>query len=173
MLYHFSEDPTIKRFAPRRPLLRPDVEPAVWAIEEWTSPKYFFPRDCPRVCFWPAPTTNRSDYDRFFCYVNARMVTAIEASWLHQLATTQLYRYVLPATGFEPVPNEVGTYISRNRVVPLRVEPLGNLVSELLAGLVELRVCTSLVPLGKTIIASTMDFSLIRMRNAQNWPLNP
>lgn len=169
MLYHFSEDPTIVRFEPRTPVLPPEVEPAVWAIEAWTEPKYFFPRDCPRVCFWPAPTTSREDYERFFQYVDARMVTAIEATWLEQVETTRLYRYVLPVETFEPVPNEPGTYISRQTVVPLRIEPLGNLVNELMAASVELRVCRSLVPLGQTIITSTMDFSLIRMRNAHGW----
>lgn len=173
MLYHFSEDPSIEQFEPRTPLHRPEVEPAVWAIEAWTAPKYLFPRDCPRVCFWPAPTTTPDDYERFYRYVDGRMVTAIEAAWLHRLTQTTLYRYVLPAATFEPLLNEVGTYISRHTVVPLGVEPVGDLMTALVAAPVELRICQSLVPLGLAIIASTMDFSLIRMRNARGWPLNP
>ena len=58
-LYHFSEDPTIERFVPRAPLARPEVEPLVWAIDEWHQPIYFVPRDCPRVCFWPLTSFSR------------------------------------------------------------------------------------------------------------------
>ncbi len=173
MLYHFSEDPTIERFEPRAPLHRPGVEPAVWAIEAWTAPKYFFPRDCPRVCFWPAPTTTPADYEHFFSYVDGRMVTAIEAAWLARLEQTKLYRYILPAATFEPLLDEVGTYISRQTVVPLGVEPVGDLVDALVSAPVELRICRSLVPLGQAVIASTMDFSLIRMRHARGWRLMP
>jgi hypothetical protein len=32
-----------------------------------------------------------------------------------------------------------------------------------------MRVCQSLVPLGKAIRSTSMDFSLVRMRNAQGW----
>ena len=170
MLYHFSEDPTIQRFVPRPPLARPEVEPLVWAVESWTAPKYFFPRDCPRVCFWPAPTTSAADYERFFAYVDARMVTAIEAAWLERLRTTTLYRYLLPADGFETKPDEVGTYISRQTVVPLAVEAIGDLAAALLTARAELRICPTLRSLGRAIIASSLGFSLIRMRNAQDWP---
>jgi len=31
------------------------------------------------------------------------------------------------------------------------------------------RVCQALVPLGKAIRSTSMDFSLVRMRNAQGW----
>ena len=92
-LYHFSEDPTITRFVPRPPLARPEVEPLVWAIDDWHAPVYFLPRDCPRVCFWPLPTTTAEDYARFFATVSGRMVIAIESGWLERLRTTRLYRY--------------------------------------------------------------------------------
>lgn len=170
MLYHFSEDPTIERFVPRAPLARPEIEPLVWAVESWTAPKYYFPRDCPRVCFWPGLDTSPTDYERFWGYVDARMVAAVEAAWLERIQTTTLYRYVLPGEGFETKADEVGTYTSRQTVVPLRVEPVGDLVGALLAARVELRICGSLVRLGQAIIASTLGFSLIRMRNAAGWP---
>ena len=96
------------------------------------------------------------------------MVTAIEAGWMERLRTTTLYRYVLPGEGFETKPDEVGTYISRQTVVPLRVEPVGDLISALVEARAELRICRSLRPLGEAIIASSLDFSLIRMRNAQD-----
>ena len=167
-LYHISEDPTIERFVPRSPLARPEVEPLVWPIDEWHAPMYFVPRDCPRVCGWPLPTTTPEDYERLFAYVNGRMIVAIEARWLERMHTTRLYRYEMPADSFESL-NDAGMYVSRETVVPLRVEPVGDLVAALLAVPVELRVCASLAPLADALIASTLHFSLIRMRNAQGW----
>lgn len=167
-LYHFSEDPTIERFVPRSPLARPEVEPLVWAIDEWHAPIYFMPRECPRVCGWPLPTTTAEDYERFFSYVSSRMIIAIEAGWEARMHTTALYRYVMPADSFESL-NDAGMHVSRETVVPLRVEPVGDLVMALLTARVELRICASLTPLADALIASTLHFSLIRMRNAQGW----
>jgi hypothetical protein len=167
-LYHFSEDPTIERFIPRAPLARPEVEPLVWAIDAWHAPMYFMPRDCPRVCGWPLPTTTPADYERFFAYVAGRMIVAIEAAWLERMHSARLYRYVMPADSFESL-NDAGMYVSREVVTPLRVEPVGDLVAALLAEPVELRICAALTPLADALIASTLHFSLIRMRNAQGW----
>ena len=167
-LYHFSEDPTIERFVPRAPLAHPEVEPLVWAIDEWHAPLYYVPRDCPRVCFWPLPTTTPEDYERFFAYVPARMVIAIEAAWIDRFRTTRLYRYLMPDEPFVPL-DDAWMYVSRETVVPLRVDPLDDLSMQLTGSGVELRVCPSLVPLAHAVVASTLHFSLIRMRNAQGW----
>lgn len=167
-LYHFSEDPTIKRFVPRPPLAHPETEPLVWTIDAWHAPMYFMPRDCPRVCGWPLPTTTPEDHARFFSYVSGRMIVAIEAGWLERLHTTRLYRYVMPAASFESL-QDAGMHVSRETVVPLRVELVGDLVAALLAVPVELRICASLLPLADALIDSTLHFSLIRMRNARGW----
>jgi hypothetical protein len=168
-LYHFSEDPNIKVFVPRPPLARPEVEPLVWAIDEWHQPMYYVPRDCPRVCIWPISTTTPEDQDRFFAYVADRMVVAIEAAWLEPMRTTRLYRYILPGQTFEPLKNDAWMYISRETVTPLRVDTLDDLPRRMVEAGVELRICSSLVPLGKAVIASSLHFSLIRMRNAKGW----
>jgi hypothetical protein len=167
-LYHFSEDPAIECFVPRAPLAHPEVEPLVWAIDEWHQPLYFLPRDCPRACFWPLPTTTPEDLERFFGTVSGRMVIAIEAAWLDRLRATQLYRYVMPEEPFEPL-DDAWMYVSRQTVIPLRVEPAGDLLTRLMEAEVELRICPSLVPLANAIIRATLHFSLIRMRNAQGW----
>jgi hypothetical protein len=164
-IYHFSEDPTIERFVPRSPLAHPEVEPLVWAIDEWRQPIYFVPRDCPRVCFWPVATTTPQDRQQFFGYVTDRMVVAIEAAWYERMRRTRLYRYRMPEEVFE----HKDFYISRQTVVPLGMDTLDNLPLRMIEAGVELRICASLVPLGKAVIASTINFSLIRMRNAQGW----
>lgn len=167
-LSHFSEDPTITRFVPRPPLAHPEVEPLVWAIDDWHAPIYFVPRDCPRVCFWPLPTTTPDDYERYFATVPGRIVVALESGWLDRLRTTRLYRYRMPEKTFEDI-HDYGAHVSREPVVPLGVEPVGDLLAALADADVELRITPSLVPLGRTIIQTTLHFGLIRMRNARGW----
>src|SRR5262249_17393655 len=128
----------------------------------------YVPRDCPRVTFWPLPSTTPEDYGRFFATVSGRMVIAIESAWLERLRTTRLYRYQMPDGPFEDI-HDYGAHVSRETVVPLGVEPIGDLLAALAAAEVELRVTPSLVPLGRAIISTTLHFSLIRMRNARGW----
>lgn len=101
MLYHFSEDPSIKQFLPRTPTVYPDQPPMVGAIDEEGSPLYFFPRDCPRVAFWLTPNSTKNDIHRFLAHTNARMVIAVEWRWLKCIQETKLYMYHLPVTPFE------------------------------------------------------------------------
>ena len=65
-------------------------------MTERHQPIYFTPRNCPRVCFWPLPTTTAQDMEQFWANVSDRMVIAIEAAWFERVCTTQLYRYVMP-----------------------------------------------------------------------------
>lgn len=167
-LYHFSEDPTIERFVPRPPLAHPEQEPRVWAIDEWHQPIYWVPRDCPRVCFWPLPTTTPEDRARFEAETAARLVIAIEAGWLDRLRRTRLYRYEMPEAAFESL-HDHGAHVSREAIVPLRVEPVGDLLSRLAEAEVELRISPSLVPLARAVMRTTLHWSLIRMRNAKGW----
>ena len=129
-LSHFSEDPTITRFVPRPPLERPEVEPLVWTVDDWHAPLYFFPRDCPRVCFWPLPTTTPDDSARWFATVPGRMVIAIESAWLERLRAARLYRYRMPEETFVSI-HDHGVHVSREPVVPRFVEPVGDLLAAL------------------------------------------
>jgi hypothetical protein len=167
-LYHYSENPTIEQFVPRAPLAHPEWEPRVWAIDAWHSPLYFVPRECPRVAFWPLPETTTEDHERFFSAASGRMVIAIESAWLERLRTACLYRYVMPDECFESL-HDHGVHVSRQPVVPLRVEPVGDLLEQLAGADVELRVCPSLVPLATAVRYTSLHWSLIRMRNAQGW----
>lgn len=60
-----------------------------------------------------------------------------------------------------------GVHIGRIRIVPLGVEPVGNLLAALAGAEVKLWVAPSLVPIGRAIVESTLHFSLIRVRNAR------
>lgn len=167
-LYHYSEDPNIARFSPRAPLAHPETEPFVWTIDDFHSPLYYLPRDCPRASLWPLPTTTSADRERFFGSVSGRMVIAIESGWVDRVLSAMLYRYSFDEDPFFPTDN-YGAYITRETVEPIQVEPVGNLLRRLLDSDIELRICPSLVPLGRAIIRSTLHFSLIRMRNAIGW----
>lgn len=166
-LYHFSEEPDIRVFVPRSPLERPHIEPLVWAIDEGHAPMYYVPRDCPRACFWPGERTTDDDRDRWFGGVDARMVIAVESVWLERIRATTLYRYTMPAAPFAPARDDPsGHYVTSETVEPLGVEPVGDLLAAIAAANVELRITPSLIDLWRRVIASTLEFSGTRLRNA-------
>ena len=169
-LYHFSEEPTIARFDPRPPLARPEVEPLVWAIDDWHQPMYYFPRDCPRACFWPGDDTTAEDRARWFTGIEGKMVIAVASAWLERIRDASLYRYVMPEATFEILDACAGHWVSREPVVPLSVEPVGDLLTALASAGVELRITPSLAGLWREIIQTTMSFSGTRLRNAEGWP---
>ena len=170
-LYHFSEQPDITVFEPRVAPSSTLAEPLVWAIDDRHQVMYFFPRDCPRACFWPGDRTTPDDRERFFGGVDARMVIAVEAAWLDRIRATTLYRYTMPeATFSQPLPGDSsGHWTSRQRVVPSAVEAIDDLLGAIARERVELRITGSLIALWKLVIQSTLEFSGTRMRNAQGW----
>jgi len=168
MLYHFSEEPDIARFEPRAPIARPEVEPMVWAIDQWHAPMYYVPRDCPRACFWCGPDTADEDR-RWMGNGGARMVIAIESVWLERVRAAVLYRYRMPPETFVLGDEEGGHWVSRAPVVPLAIEPMRDLLADLAGAEVELRIMPSLIALWQRVVGSTLCFSGTRLRNARGW----
>jgi len=169
VLYHFSEDPHIARFESLPPPAGQDMPPVVWAIDAWHAPMYYAPRECPRACFWPGPKTSAEDRERWFGGIDAKMVIAIESAWLDRVRSTTLYRYSMPDATFVVNDDTAGHYVSRAAVVPLGIEPVGDLLAALAASNVELRITPTLVELWQRVIASTLEFSGTRLRNAEGW----
>lgn len=167
-LYHFSEDPDIRAFAPHVAPTSIVADSYVWAIDEWHAPMYYFPRQCPRACFWPGAQTTPEDRERFFGGLDAgaRMVIAVESAWLDRTRSTQLYRYRMPEEPFTQGDVTGGHWVSRETVEPLSVEPVGDLLAALAGARVELRITPSLIDLWRRVIHSTMEFSGTRLRNA-------
>jgi len=169
-LYHFSEEPDIRVFEPRSgPILD---QAYVWAIDEWHAPMYYFPRDCPRACFWPGSRTTADDRERWFGGIDAKMVIAVESAWLERIRSAQLYRYVLPEDSFTIHDATAGHWVSSTAVAPLSVEPVGDLLTALAQAEVELRITPALGDLWSRVLDSTLEFSGTRLRNAQGWPAN-
>lgn len=167
-LYHFSENGTITRFEPR-PAPSPSsgqTGEMVWAVEAELEQNYLLPRDCPRVCFSRSATSTPGDVERLLGPTSARFIVAIESRWLPIVRTTRLYRYELPPDTFAPVDEGAAYYISRHAVEPLAVTVIHDLLAALMALDVELRVTPSLWPLCDAVVASSLRFSCIRMRNA-------
>jgi len=163
MLFHVSEAEGIERFEPRwSEIARQNV---VWAIDEDHLRNYLLPRECPRVTYYAGPQTTAADVEQFLGKSNA--VVAIESGWFERLRSCQLFCYHLPPDTFECIDECAGYFVSHLPVVPARVEVLDDLIVELLKRGVELRFVPNLWSLRDAVVASTLQFSLIRMRNAQ------
>jgi len=162
MLFHVSEDGGIQHFAPR---VSDRGEAVVWAVDEAHLRNYLLPRDCPRVTFYAGPATNPSDIDSFLG--SSPAVVAVEAGWFDRLRTSRLYCYHPPPATFERVDESAGYFVSRVAVGPARVDVVDDAIAALLERGVEVRVLPDLWALHDAVIASTLQFSMIRMRNAR------
>jgi hypothetical protein len=165
-LLHFSEDPTITIFQPRVLQTNPSAEPLVWAIDAEHAPLYWFPRDCPRVAFWAGCETPAEVVERHFFGTAAQRVHAIECAWLERVRNARLYAYRFSPELFERWEAADGHRVARQEVVPLSVEPVGDLLQRHADAEIELRITPSLWPLHDMVLASGLRFSMVRMRNA-------
>jgi hypothetical protein len=162
ILFHLSEDGGIERFDPRPSDYT--SYPVVWAISGDRMCNYLVPRECPRVTYYAGPKTTTEDVDRFLGGSNA--VVAVEAQWLERIRNVRLFCYHLPKATFECLDACAGYFVSRIPVVPERVEVFDDLISQFPKRKVELRFVPELWTLRDAVIASTLEFSIIRMRNA-------
>lgn len=162
MLFHLSEETGIERFEPRPSDYT--LDPVVWAISADRMCNYLLPRNCPRVTYYAGPDTTPTDVARFLG--DSRIVVAVENGWLERIKSCRLCCYHLPPETFECIDECAGYYVSRVSVVPNRVEVLEGLIGELLKCGVELRFTPDLWSLRDAVVASSLQFSIIRMRNA-------
>lgn len=164
-LLHFSEDPSITRFEPQPASGQSGGESFVWAIAPERAALYLFPRDCPRIGYWATPKTSASDRYRFLSQTAAQRVLVVESQWIGKLCDCKLFAYRLPPDLFLPTGME-GYYTSKVPVVPLSVRPVGDLLEAITAEDTELRITPSLWTLHDAVQDSTLQFAMLRMRNA-------
>lgn len=171
-LYHFSEEPDLSVFKARTTSAGGANEPSlVWAIDDWHAPMYFVPRQCPRACFWAGPQTSKEDRDRWLNRLDPRFVMVVESDWLDRIRNTKIYRYSMPEGTFVLRHAEAGHYVSRQTVVPAKVEEMGDLLSAITGAGVELRITPRLGPMWKQVHReSTLCYSGTRLRNAAGYP---
>lgn len=171
VLWHVSDQADITVFRPRAP---PSTDAGVndavvWAVADSRLPNYLVPRDCPRVCFWNGNKMTVEDRVRFLGGGTSHVVT-IETTWMSRVLAATLYLYELPAETFSCADANAGYFVSRKTVTPL-----GRHIVSALPGAIErlgarLRTEHNLRGLGSQVAASTLSFSLIRMRNASASP---
>lgn len=170
-LFHVSEQPGLAVFEPRPP--RPDhplgvSEPLVFAIEERLLHNYLLPRDCPRVTFYARPDSDPADVARLLGATAARHVVAIESGWLDRVRRAVLWLYEFPVETFKVIDAGAGYWVSRASVRPVATNRVDDALAELVRRGVEFRVTPSLWPLRDAVLASTLQFSFIRLRNSQS-----
>ena len=164
-LWHVSEDTSIERFEPRVSATVERDAPCVWAIDTRHLPMYWFPRDCPRGTFWATPETTAEDAQ---CLLGgAARVHAVEGAWLGRIRAARVVAYRLPEESFAPDPEVGGYWLSPTPVEPLELVELGDLVSSHVEADIELRIMENLWPLWDRVVASTVEFSGMRLRNAR------
>jgi hypothetical protein len=162
VLYHVSEEPGIERFEPRPS--KHTVEPVVWAIDAARLRNYLVPRDCPRVTYYAGRDTSAADVERFLG--SSPAVVAVESGWWERLRSCRLCCYHLPPETFECIDECAGYFVSPVPVVPAGLQILDDPMAELLRRGVELRLVRDLWHLRDAVVASTLQFSIIRMCNA-------
>ncbi len=82
------------------------------------------------------------------------------------MRAARVVAYRLPEATFEPDPDVGGYWLSRTAVEPLDVVELGDLVDRHDASGIELRAVSNLWPTWNRVVASSLEFSGIRLHNA-------
>ena len=166
-LFHVSEAAGIARFEPR-PVPSPDagvIGEAVWAVAESHLVNFLTPRDCPRIAFRAGPRTTEDDAARFLA--GAARVVAFEWAWLARVEACALQIYEMPPAAFEPALSEAGYWISRTAVEPLGVRVERDLLGAIREAGAEVRLLHAFWPLADAVAASSLEFSILRSRNAR------
>jgi len=169
---HFSEDPTITRFVPHVAATAHQPEAYVWAVDHARAPDYWFPRECPRAMVWTTETSSAADRERILGPGGGERLHAVEYSWLVPMRRVRLFAYRLPERLFRPFGAPVShAMVATEPVEPFGPpEPVGDLFDLHEAAGIQLRVLPNLWPLWDAVVASTLGFSGIRLRNAKPRP---
>jgi hypothetical protein len=168
-LFHISEQPGISIFTPRpSPSYFDNITgDVVFAISEQLLHNYLLPRDCPRVTFYAGADTTTADKQKFMDNTKAGHVVAVESGWYQQIKETTLNCYEFLPDDFMLIDECAGYYVSYKPVMPIEVTIIDDIIAALLNRDIELRFMPSLIDIADAVRDSSLQFSLIRMRNAK------
>lgn len=164
-VYHYSEDGTLKRFAPHVPQSNPSHPPSVWAIDAEHSPLYWFPRDCPRISVWAATSAQQELLSDTFS-TDSHRICAAESRWLARVRDTRIYRYSFDAEQFAPWHEADGQYICGEVAYPDTVDLLDDVLGMHADAGIELRFTPRIGRLMDQMLASGLPFGFVRIRHA-------
>lgn len=162
MLFHVSDSGDIEHFEPR---VLNGGPPLVWAIDAEHLCNYLLPRDCPRVTFGADPHSRPADIAALL--EPHRRVIAIEAAWQQRVNEATVFVYDLPREPFSLSDANAGYWTSPAPVTPTSRRAMSNLPQRIGEHGATLIALPSLWPLHDQVAASSLGFSMIRMRNAQ------
>jgi hypothetical protein len=167
-LYHISEGEGIEIFEPRpSPQAYQNIKDnVVFAVTEEMLHNYLLPRDSPRVTYYSKPDSTNEDIEKFIGNNGHKYIINVEEGWLERIKQTTLYLYELPHESFILLDEGSGYYISYSPVKPVKVKIVNDILSELACRDVELRSIQSLKALAYEVSKSSLQFSIIRIRNA-------
>ena len=166
-IFHFSDDPNIKLFEPRTHASWPDLAPRVWAVEDRMLHTFLVPRDCPRVTYYALDSSTDEDVAIYLDGDRARFTVRVEQGWLKRIQQATLYLYRLPEETFTSFDAGAGYWVSDGAVKPTSMDTISNLPDAMTQRNVDFSPVPSLWPLFDAVAASTLQFSMIRMRFAQ------
>ncbi|WP_103340216.1 DUF6886 family protein [Amycolatopsis sp. CA-126428] len=167
---HFSEDPTITRFAPHVAATARQPEAYVWAVDAVRAPDYWFPRQCPRAMAWVLPETVERDRALLGPGGHSR-VHAIEYGWLEAMRTVRLFAYRFAAWSFRPFGEHAHAMVAVTPVEPLAPpEPVGDLLALHASAGIQLWVLPNLWSFVDAAAGSSLGFSGVRLANATARP---
>jgi len=165
-LLHFSEDPKIKVFRPHVPQVRRTTRRWLWA---WTrSMRLDSGSPGTRHELAAGVTASRwSEIGRALLGMGAhRRMHAIETVWLERMQACKMYMYRFDPAPFAAHNSDAGYYSTRETITPLSVEPIGDLLALHAGANIELRIVPNLWPIIDAVVASGLEFSIIRKMNA-------
>jgi len=168
VLFHVSEQSGMTRFEPRPPPREvPGLDyPVVWAVDESHLCNYLLPRDCPRVTYRAGPNSTQADVSRFTGGDPTIHIIAVETLWLPAIRAAQLSLYRFDSSGFEIQDPAAGYYVCRKTVATIEEVIVTDLIKAIGSRGVEFRTLDSIWELRERVIGSTLEYSIIRMRNA-------
>jgi hypothetical protein len=168
-LYHVSEERGIEVFIPRMPVREtPGTDcPVVWAVDRDHLCNYLLPRECPRVTFRAGPVTTGEDTGKFLGGDPELRVVAVESSRIVSIRSTELFVYRFDPSSFSLQDRCAGYHVSGERVVPRDEIPVDDPLSAVTGTGAELWFLDSLWELREEVIGSTLEYSIIRMANAE------
>lgn len=166
-VYHFSEDSTLRRFAPQVPPSNPSHPPVVSAVDDEHAPLYWFPRSVPRISVWANDRGQQERLTERFA-TEAHRICAAELSRLDEMRAARIYRYTFDASRFSPWEHADGQYVASEVVYPQEIEVIDDLFRVHGEAGVELRLTPRLGSLMDAILASGLPFGFVRIRDAQH-----